>query len=514
MEINEIFTYIKVVWRELSQRKFKVAIAVTIASFAIMLVGMLRPANYSSGVTIYADNQNIIKPLLGTKASVTGVKQNRTAQVRDIIYSPRLLTQVINSVYGDNAFRTPQSKEEKISQLRKNIEVNGLSGNYIKIIYKDDSAEKTFQILNKIVELFIQNSTNSKRKESRNAFNFIEQQTESYKALLLNAETKLKTFQSNNFDGTESEVNSRIATLRATLEEMKIQIQESDTRIASLEKQLSGESKFASNDYESAVYHTKLKRLEQQKSELLLEYRDDYPAITKLNFQIEDIKQTITEVNNAEQTDTDIDSDFNPLYQELRSKLSFAKVEKQTLLNRLNSFNQLLTEAYERRIRIANNKAELSELTRDYSVFQLQYEDMLAKKEKARISMILDIQGQGVNYKLQEAAAYPTIPSGPRFLHFFIAAPIISITLIFMIFLAKALFDNRIRLSSQLNMLEQLPVLATLKHVVSLQEKSQRRKQNALLFVYSMIMAASYTLVAINHKYDGTLIQYLNLGAI
>ena len=183
--------------------------------------------------------------------------------------------------------------------------------------------------------------------------------------MLLNAETKLKTFQSNNFDGTESEVNSRIATLRATLEEMKIQIQESDTRIASLEKQLSGESKFASNDYESAVYHTKLKRLEQQKSELLLEYRDDYPAITKLNFQIEDIKQTITEVNNAEQTDTDIDSDFNPLYQELRSKLSFAKVEKQTLLNRLNSFNQLLTEAYERRIRIANNKAELSELTRD-----------------------------------------------------------------------------------------------------------------------------------------------------
>jgi uncharacterized protein involved in exopolysaccharide biosynthesis len=73
---------------------------------------------------------------------------------------------------------------------------------------------------------------------------------------------------------------------------------------------------------------------------------------------------------------------------------SAAEIEHRTLLNRLNAFNRLLDESYERRKRIANNKAELSELTRDYSVFQMQYEEMLTKKEKARISMELDIQGQ------------------------------------------------------------------------------------------------------------------------
>lgn len=512
MELSEIFKYIKVAWRELCQRKFKVALAVTVFSFAIMFLGMVRLSNFSSSVTIFADNQNIIKPLLGAKASVTGVKQNRTEQVRDIIHSPRLLTQVITEVYGENAFPTAKSKELKLNQLRKNITIKGLSGNYIKISYKDDSAERTFEIINKVVSLFIEDSANAKREESRNAYNFVEQQTASYKELLLAAESKLKHFQSTNFDGTEAEVNERIASLRSTIEEMKIQVQESNTRVQSLEKQLSEESKFTSNDFEAAVYHSQLKNLEQKKAELLLKYREDYPDVIKINFQITDLKKTISEVNAKEQTATDINSEYNPLYKELRSKLSAAEVETSTLLNRLNAFNKLLDEAYERRKRIANNKAELSELTRDYSVFQAQYEDMLAKKEKARISMVLDIQGQGVNFKLQEAATYPNTPTGPRFIHFFIAGPIVGFIIIFMLLISKIILDNRIRFAEQLRAIEGVPVLATFGHTTCKSERKRRRIHNYILIAYTLIAVTTYMLIALTHKYGIPVTQLLELG--
>jgi len=514
MELNEIFKYITVVWREMCQRKFKVALAISLFSFTIMFLGMVKLSNFSSSVTIFADNQNIIKPLLGNKASVTGIKQNRTEQVRDIIHSPRVLTQVVDSIYGEQAFPTPRSKDLKLSQLRKDITIKGLSSNYIKISYQDDSAERTFQILNKVVSLFIESSANAKREESRNAYNFIEQQTRSYKERLLSAETKLKTFQSNNFDGTEMEVNQRIASLRATIEEMKIQVQESNTRINSLKKQLSGESKFAESDFESAVYHAKLQQLKQKKAELLLQYKEDYPAIIVLNYQIADLNKTITEVTNKILPEANLNANFNPLYKELRSKQAAAEVEKQTLINRLNAFNSLLNEAYDRRKRIANNKAELSELTRDYSVFQIQYEDMLAKKEKARISMVLDIQGQGVNFKLQEAATYPTTPKGPRFIHFFIAAPIISLLLIIMLFAAKILLDNRIRFATQLHIIDNMPVLASFGHVSCDQEQLRQRRQNYLLLSFTVLMTSLYVLIALNHKYDLTISQYLNWGAI
>jgi len=470
MDITEIFKYIAVVWREICQRKFKVALVVTMISFAIMFIGMLRPPSYSSSITIFADNQNIIKPLLGAKAEVTELKQNRSNQVRDIIYSPRILSDVIDSVYGENVFPTPLSKDIKISKMRANLTVEGKSGNYIQIAYKDDDPDRTFEVLNKVVSVFIEDSADTKREESRSAFNFIDQQTASYKSLLLKAEDKLKSFQSSNFDGTEDEVNGRIAQLRASIEEMNIQIQESNTRVFS------------------------------------------YPAIVDINYQINDLEKVIAGVGQKKTTTSSFNSEFNPLYEELRSLLSAARIEHQTLINRLSAFNELLDEAYERRKRIANNKAELSELTRDYSVFQTQYEEMLTKKEKARISMVLDIQGQGVNYKLQEAAAYPNKPIGARFVHFFIAGPIVALIIMIGIFVAKILVDSKIRFSSEIKEIEGVTLLAGIPHAKCSTENRTRRVHNTFLLLYCIVCIVGYIAIALAYKYGASLQNFAALG--
>lgn len=513
IDFSEFLNYISATWRDMTNNKFKVAFAITILSFVGIVIGMTMPSNYSSSITIFADNQNIIKPLLGNKASVTKVKQNRTTQVRDIIYSPRLLQQVLNEVYGPLAFKTNAEKEEKIAELRKNLVIEGKSGNYISITYFGDSADRTFQILNKVVSIFISDSASSKLEESRNAFNFIEQQTDGYKNLLLTAEKKLKNFQSNNFDGTESEINLRIATLRDRIEDIKIQVQESNIKVQSISSQLKGETKYNANNYEVAVFQAQLRKLEQSKSVLKLKYKDTHPDIRNLNYEIESLKKTIADEVNNKEKNKDINSDFNPLYKELRSKLSDARVERNTLTNRLNAFNRLVDEAYERRKRIASNQAELSELTRDYSVIKNQYEDMLSKKEKARISMVLDIQGQGVNFKLQEAATYPTTPTGLRFIHYFVGSPIISAIFIFILFLARIIIDNKIRFNFQLNELKDIPILATFSHMPTRKEKNKIRAVNISLLFYSVVITSIYISLAFAHKYDKSLYQIIDLGA-
>tara|TARA_R110001592_G_scaffold134161_3_gene349775 strand:+ start:1485 stop:3029 length:1545 start_codon:yes stop_codon:yes gene_type:complete len=513
MDITEIFKYVAVIWREICQRKFKVAFVITIISFAIMFVGMLRPPSYSSSITIFADNQNIIKPLLGAKASLTELKQNRSNQVRDIIYSPRILSEVLESVYGENAFPAGLSKDIKISQIRSNLTVEGKSGNYIKVSYKDDSADRTFEVLNKVVSVFIEDSADTKRQESRSAYNFIDQQTASYKALLLKAEDKLKSFQSTNFDGTESEVNSRIASLRASIEEMNIQVQESNTRVWSLQKQLSRENKLVGNSYEASVFHAQLRELKKEKSALQINYEDSYPAIRDINYQINDLEKTLSELKNQDQPQKPINSGYNPLYGELRSLLSAARIEHQTLLNRLKAFNELLDDSYERRKRIANNKAELSELTRDYSVFQAQYEEMLTKKEKARISMVLDIQGQGVNYKLQEAATYPNTPIGARFIHFFAAGPIVALIIMIAIFVVKIMLDSKIRFLSEIRNFEGVTLLAGIPHALCYTEKRRNRVHNTFLLLYYFACMSGYLAIALAYKYGAPLTNIIDFGA-
>ena len=124
MDFAEVLKYAQVILRELSQRKFKVLVAISLVSFTVMLLGMLRPSSFQSSITIYADNQNIIKPLLGSKASVTNVKQKRSGQVKDIINSPRLLKSVIKKVYGEQSLLSVEEQEQKMAYIRKNITIN------------------------------------------------------------------------------------------------------------------------------------------------------------------------------------------------------------------------------------------------------------------------------------------------------------------------------------------------------------------------------------------------------
>jgi len=508
---NDILKYLVTAWREICQRKFKAAFLITLLSFAIMAIGIFKPSVYSSEVTIYADTQNVIKPLLGKQTEVTRVKQNRMDQVRDIIYSPRQLTKVINRIYAKDAFPPGTSRENKLTELRQKLNIESISGNYIRVSYEDDTADKTFRLLNETVLLFIEDSANTKREESRSAFNFIEQQVDTYKKQLLLAEERLKSFKSTHLDGTEAEVEARISTLRADIEDMKIMKMESLTRIASLKKQLLSQDKFSATDYEAVLYHTRLKELQQQLATLLLTYKDDYPAVIKLRYQITDLNTAIEDLNSAEKTQQDISEEFNPLYKEISSKLSTAQVEHTTINNRLKAFSILLAEAYERRKRIANNQAELAELNRDNNVTKVLYEDMLANKEKARLSMVLDIEGQGVNDEIQEPATYPTTASGPRFLHFVIAGPIISFLLLMSIFIIKSMLDGKLRFASQLYSFERAPLLASISHNMNRLEIRKRRIHNITLMFYTLCAVTLYAGAAFMYKYDIPASQLITL---
>src|SRR5690625_7848949 len=84
----------------------------------------------------------------------------------------------------------------------------------------------------------------------------------------------------------------------------------------------------------------------------------------------------------------------------------------------MRSLVHLQEREHQRAERVAANQAELSELTRDYNVTRDVYEEMLQRKESARLSMALDVEGQGVSYQIQDPARYPTNPSGLQFIHF------------------------------------------------------------------------------------------------
>jgi polysaccharide chain length determinant protein (PEP-CTERM system associated) len=399
---------------------------------------------------------------------VTVPKNERIRIVQETMFAPRLLDQVVKSTLNQGIVTGSDQMEEEMTKLRKQVSLVAPASNYITISYSHEQPSTSFKVVNKITSLFIEESAQNKRAESKSAYTFIDEQVKSYKNQLVEAENKLKTFEAENVDGIDSQVNASIAKLRTTIDEIAIDIEAEEVRIAALEIQLANETRYASTNYNARVYRDRLAKLESQLDTLRLNYRDEHPDVIDMRLQIQDVKKTIVEVENASQNpeagsgNLTGERNLNPIYEVLSGQLSEAKVNVQTKRHRLAANENRLQEQYQRRVRVAANQADLSELTRDYSVTKNIYEDLLERKERARISMTLDLAGQGVTYKILEPAVFPVLPTGIRFLHFVIAGPILGIMMPLAIIIALIFFDHRIKFSDQLNELFPGIVLAVL----------------------------------------------------
>ena len=141
----------------------------------------------------------------------------------------------------------------------------------------------------------------------------------------------------------------------------------------------------------------------------------------------------------------------------------------------MSSMRARLGEERERASRIAERDAELAELTRDYSVTKGLYEDLLNSKEKARLSMTLDIEGQGVTYKIQEPAKYPLFATGLRFIHFALAGILAAIVVPIGLIISYIFLDPRIRFSNAIEEQFDVPLLGEIPHLVSNPIKRMRK---------------------------------------
>jgi protein tyrosine kinase modulator len=471
MDFALLSQYAHIVFRELWNRKFLALFGLALVSFVVLFVGMLWPSKYETSATIYADNQNILRPLLKEKAEQSKI-EDQAKVVSDMLNSPRMLSKVAEKLYGDKTLSSPLALSGYVASIRDRVNVKKVGAGYIRISFYAETSDEAYRGLNALIDTFIQTSAEEQRSESREAFMFIDNQVNQYKDQLVQAEERLKEFASKNFDGRDVDVSASIRRLRDQIEELKISIDEDITTVVALEVQLQDESEFAATALKVDAYTQRLEELESRLSTLLLTYTEDYPDVVSLRYQMEDVKRVIADTARDKLEAPAVDAKqqqgeevlLNPLYQELRSRLSQTQTDIKAKRKRLTVLNELLEKEFERRTRVAERGAEEAELNRDYSVTKRIYEDMLERKEKARLSMTLNIEGQGVTYRIQDPALPPLAPSGLRYVHFVMAGPILGFLAIIGLAIVYVVLDPRIRFPARIYQFD-VPVLAVIPHV-------------------------------------------------
>ncbi|BFM10373.1 hypothetical protein R50072_05260 [Simiduia litorea] len=482
---------------ELIRFRLAAVIVFLSVSFTMLAIGYFWPQSYTTNVVLYSDVTNIIEPLLKGRASVTEI--DRSQQARDIIYGRTIMEAAATEVGLIDNTMTPDQKDRIVKRIRSGLKVKTDKNNYFTVSYSADNPDSSFEILYAIISVFIADTERKKKNESQGAFNFIDAQVQSYKRQLELAEGRLKDFKSKNLDGSEASVAARMGQLRIDIETLAIGIEETQSRINTTKGQLSDEGQYLKTKGQVDELKQRRQAMVSRLEQLLLSYQEGYPDIVSLRAQIAEIDASIDATKQSGEVYGGTDSVENPLYEELRKQLSLAEVELRAQTRRMQSLKNLLNQEKERAQRVASNQAELSELTRDYNVTRDVYEEMLQRKESARLSMTLDQEGQGVSYRIQDPATFPLAPSGITFKHFAVAGPVLGllapIGLLFLFILA----DPHIR--SARIMQQQLPpeltLIGVIPHYDSPMTSRLLRKDIILLAVFALLAMGAYVSFAI-----------------
>lgn len=488
-------------------RRHRLALGGIFAAIALagLVAGLLWPKKYVASTTILVQEKSIITPLMEGAATPTG-NADRAGIARAVILGNKVLDQVLVAGGWTTTHPSPVQKERLIEDIKARTSVQFSRDNLLTISYFDSDPRRAYEVTRKFGELFISESLASKQRESREAFEFIDSQVEAYRQKLTGAENKLKAYREANADarpGSDQATLSRVNDLRAQVENTRMDLMEKQSQEASLVAQLSGESEVTAVQTTEGIYRAQLAELQAQLDKLLLSYTPEYPDVVRIRHQMEDLQQQLAQAElrkqaaRASSTPTALEShaQFNPLYQQLKGRLSALRGDLAATSARLGATEAMLRAEMDRSKRIAESANVTSELTRDYDVNRDVYQDLLKRRENARVSMNLDAGQRGLTFAVQNPAALPLVPSGLRFMHFGLAGMALAFAVPLGLLCGVARFDPRIRSAEQLEQLTGLTTLATVPYYPAFQDRRREALQSGLLALIVLAVFAAYLVV-------------------
>ncbi|MFT4255707.1 MAG: hypothetical protein QM599_01890 [Pseudoxanthomonas sp.] len=471
---SQLLSMLPIGMKEIRRRPLSFIGLFTGIALLALLVGVLLPKKYSSSTSIFVEDRNIIAPLMEGRAVATSVV-DRASILREVAFSRRVMDEILKVGGWMDANPTPLEQEKLIEKITGRTLVTNTRPNLIQITYTDSDPQRAYHVTKHLADLVIQESLATKERESSEAYAFIDSQVEQYHDKLTQAESDLEAFRQNTPDarpGTDTDVNARIGELRRIIETARMDLIDMRSQESALQSQLSGENEITLVQTRAGQFRARLAELQSDRDRLLLQFTDRHPDVVRVQHQIADLQEELRREEARPQLATngqslDGPAAFNPLYAELKSKLAEARRQSAATAARIASAESMLAAEMARSNRIASSESKLAELTRDYEVNRDLYQDLLKRRENARVSRNLDAERRGLSFRIQEPAAMPLRPSGLRTMHVAGSGLALGLLLPLSLLFALIKFDPRARTVQQieqqtgLNVIGDIPVYRT-----------------------------------------------------
>lgn len=500
MDIKELVELAKQALSELQRHKVAAVLGAVALAFVIFFVGVQLPQSYSSSALIQADRKEALEPLLAGRTNTSRLKEIPPNTILiETIYSPLILRKTalkLGMISGASSDAQIYSAE---NLLANRLSHKPVDNKLVRIFFTSDDPKYSRDALEALIDVFMENASKQRLTESTEAYDFISAQAEEYARQLADAEAKLSDFKINNLDGTEAEAFDRVNELKVDIQELTFSVDDNTARAAKLREQIAKEGFIQQARTDQNILLGQLREAELKLQTLQLSFQDDYPDIVTAKSQIAQINAELAQLRSEfPNLPTEGSGDERSLFEELRSTLSALEQDTESKLRRKQSLQALLNEETSRVSKIAVDQAKLSALTRDYDKTQQIYEEMLQKRETAKLSLTIDEEGKGMTYKVSEPPSMPLSSQGLPPSLFIAAGPLIAGLAPLGLCLAFVILDPRVRygITSNLKLPEGLDIVVSIPSYHNESTPILKSWSNIALAIFVIAAGAAYVWLA------------------
>jgi polysaccharide chain length determinant protein (PEP-CTERM system associated) len=468
-----------------------------IVCLAGWLVVLAIPDTYSAWARVYIDTRTRLGDVTRGIAVESSVA-SETASVRAALLGGPQLEKVARLALPAFASSTAAQQQSIIEGLRTRLQVEATGGEQNKqpdlytITYTDRDRRTAHHVVDQLLRLFLSSALGGSQEGAEQAQQFLTQQIAEYDKRLQTAESKLADFKRANaglVPGATGDYFTRLQTANDELQRQRVALTLAEEKRSELQRQLSSETPVlggtrvpgAGSDTASQIRETQM-RLD----ELLLRYTDKHPDVIAARRTLEDLKKRQqAEIAAVKRGDASAIAATglaaNPVYQGMRLQLSQADVEVAAAKRQLDDQEARIAELRKMLNTAPEVEAEYARLTRDNDVTKLQYQTLVDRLNRAKLSDKAEATGV-VRFEVVDPPtgnAAPVSPDRPRLIFVVLLGGLAAgLGVGYLLHQLRPVFTS----ARQLAELTQLPVLGMVSMTWLERHKAEERRA---LWVYS-----------------------------
>ncbi|WP_321389608.1 XrtA system polysaccharide chain length determinant [Emcibacter sp.] len=508
---QQIISILYGVWRK---RHYALIVSWVVCIAGWMYVAQI-PNKYQSSARIHVDAETMLKPLMKGLAVSNNV-YDQVRMMRQTLISRPNIEKVIRMTDLDMTVTSESETEKLVEALSEDININ-IQGaaNLFQISYENSNPAVAKKVVQSLLNIFIEDKLATGRKDLSSALRFIEEQIREYEEQMEIAEQRTAEFKQKNMSflsGQGSSYFDQMQQAQSAVAVVKNQINEYRNKQKQMKAYLenippylasgsgTGPAIGGAGPSSSSNLANRISILEQRLDDLYARgYKDQHPDVKIIAAQIGDLQGKMAEeqaelAQALEEGDTEkLQSTAgvrpNPVYDQLNMNIIELEGEIASLQARLAQKEDEVKRLASYAQRVPEVEAELARLNRDYGIIKRNYNELLEKRESARISQDLETKSDRVQFRVIEPPQEAREPSSPNRLLYVLGVLFVGlgagVGVAFLMSQMHSTFSTEQRLRDVLSM----PVLGSISAIPSPQELQGRKRK---LILFSIMLAGLF----------------------